>query len=241
MTVRPIARAARSAIAAICASVVAFPVMAFPASGPRDSEGAVHPYAAYVTEAAQRFGLPERWIWAVMRAESGGDPRASSRVGAIGLMQIMPMTWAGLTARYGLGNDPWNARANIIAGAGYLRELHDRYGDVTVALAAYNAGPDRVDAWRSRGRPLPTETIAYVARIAPAIGTSSIASPAAVPNPAAPSWRTAGLFIARDGDAPAATGGAASPPPAAASPETPSVQKLRRDDLFIPLSGRGER
>ena len=87
---------------------------------------AAHPYAGHVAEAAQRFGIPEAWIWAVMRAESNGDPGAVSRVGAMGLMQLMPGTWAALTARYGLGGNPWDARANIHAGAAYLREMLER-------------------------------------------------------------------------------------------------------------------
>lgn len=60
------------------------------------------PYAAFVTQAAQRFGVPEAWIWAVMRVESRDHPRAISPRGAMGLMQIMPDTWTGLRVRYGL-------------------------------------------------------------------------------------------------------------------------------------------
>jgi len=65
-----------------------------------------HPYALHVTEASQRFGIPEHWIWAVMRAESDGQSRAVSHAGAIGLMQIMPRTWAMLSARFHLGPEP---------------------------------------------------------------------------------------------------------------------------------------
>ena len=68
--------------------------------------------------------------------------RAISPKGAIGLMQIMPDTWTGLRRRYGLGIDPFDPHDNILAGAAYLRELHDRYG-VPGFLAAYNAGPAR--------------------------------------------------------------------------------------------------
>ena len=77
-----------------------------------------------------------------MRAESFGDVRAMSPKGAMGLMQIMPETWAALRSRYGLGADPYDAHDNIMAGAAYLRELHDRYGTPGF-LAAYNAGPAR--------------------------------------------------------------------------------------------------
>lgn len=86
------------------------PAIAQPRASAR---AAVASYAAYVTEAAARFGLPEDLIWAVMRAESGGNPRAISSAGAIGLMQIMPATWATLTAQYRLGADPFDIRANI--------------------------------------------------------------------------------------------------------------------------------
>jgi hypothetical protein len=106
-----------------------------------------------------RAGSASRGMdWAVMRVESNGDSRAISTAGAMGLMQIMPATWASLRARHGLGADPYDVRDNIMAGAAYLREMHDRYGDATAMLAAYNAGPGRYDDYRSRGRPLPAET-----------------------------------------------------------------------------------
>ena len=60
-------------------------------------------------------------------------------------MQIMPQTWAELRARYGLGTDPYDPHDNILAGAAYIRELHDRYG-APGFLAAYNAGPGRYEA-----------------------------------------------------------------------------------------------
>ncbi|MGY4346719.1 hypothetical protein ACVWXM_003186 [Bradyrhizobium sp. GM7.3] len=85
-------------------------------------------YAAHVAEAARRFGIPAAWIRAVMRIESGGDRRAVSPKGALGLMQLMPKTWADIRVRYGLGRDPFDPHDNILAGAGFLRELHDRYG-----------------------------------------------------------------------------------------------------------------
>lgn len=154
-----------------------------------------HPYAAYVADAARRFSIPEAWIWAVMRVESNGDPRAVSTAGAIGLMQIMPATWAALRARYGLGADPFDARDNIMAGAAYLRELHDRYGDVAAMLAAYNAGAGRYDDFVSRGRPLPGETRAYLARLASITGGAGDGqgTVAALPNPFA--WRRSALFV----------------------------------------------
>jgi hypothetical protein len=134
----------------------------------RMNDLSVDPLAAYVTEASRRFGVPERWIRAVMRVESEGKQRARSKKGAMGLMQIMPGTWTELRSRYGLGADPYNVRDNILAGAAYIRELSDRYGTPGF-LAAYNAGPGRYERHLATGRPLPEETQAYVATLAPMI------------------------------------------------------------------------
>lgn len=154
-----------------------------------------HPYAGHVAEGAQRFGIPEAWIWAVMRVESAGSPTAVSRAGAMGLMQIMPNTWAQLRARHRLGYDPFDPRDNIMAGAAYLRAMYDRYGNVTAMLAAYNAGPGRYDQYLSRGRPLPAETRAYLTRLASISGYSSAVQVTAA-TPADPhAWRRAGLFV----------------------------------------------
>ncbi len=128
----------------------------------------VDPLAAYVTEASGRFGVPERWIRAVMRVESEGKQRARSKKGAMGLMQIMPGTWNELRSRYRLGADPYDVRDNILAGAAYIRELSDRYGTPGF-LAAYNAGPGRYERHLATGRSLPDETQAYVATLAPMI------------------------------------------------------------------------
>ena len=127
------------------------------------------PFTALVAEASQRFSIPASWIRAVMRIESGGDPRAVSPKGAIGLMQIMPKTYDGLRARHHLGPDAYNPRDNILAGAAYLREMLDRYGS-SGFLAAYNAGPARYDEHLATGRPLPPETQVYIAMLSPVIG-----------------------------------------------------------------------
>ena len=128
----------------------------------------VVPFAAFVTEASKRFGVPEHWIRAVLHVESGAKQRARSSKGAMGLMQIMPKTWTELRARYGLGADPFDPHDNILAGAAYIRELYDRYG-APGFLAAYNAGPGRYERHLATGRPLPDETQAYVATLAPMI------------------------------------------------------------------------
>mgnify|MGYP000005774452 CR=1 FL=1 len=158
------------------------------------------PIAAHIAEAAQRFGIPEHWIVAVMRAESAGNTRAVSHAGAQGLMQVMPATWDDLRVRHRLGSDPFDPRDNIQAGAAYLREMYDRYGTIPAMLAAYNAGPDRYDEYLATGRQLPAETRAYVDLLAPALG-ATVPSPGA---PAAPSpppdWREAPLFVPRSVD-----------------------------------------
>ena len=161
---------------------------------------AAHPYAAHIAEASQRFGIPEHWIRAVLRAESAGDVRAISSAGAIGLMQIMPDTWAGLRVRYRLGRDPYDPRDNILAGTAYLREMWDRYGNVAAMLAAYNAGPGRYDEHRATGRPLPAETRAYVAALASALGGAVAAATPEKQSAPPPDWRDAPLFVMRPSD-----------------------------------------
>jgi len=148
---RPSARSARFRAMRIAAAVLlalaALPAVPAAARDADTAAPAAHPYAPHVSEASQRFAIPEAWIWRVMHVESRGRSRAVSHAGAMGLMQIMPATWAMLTARYGLGSDPFDSRANIHAGAAYLRMMWDRYGDVSLMLAAYNAGPGRADAY----------------------------------------------------------------------------------------------
>jgi soluble lytic murein transglycosylase-like protein len=114
-------------------------------------------YAALFEAAAERHGVPARLLEAVARAESGFNPRAVSRAGAQGLMQIMPAT-----AR-GLGVDPLDP-AQAIDGAARLLAGHtQRFGSVELALAAYNAGPGAVT--RHGGIPPFAETQAYVRRV----------------------------------------------------------------------------
>ena len=158
------------------------------------------PHAAFVTEASQRFGIPEHWIVAVKRAESAGDVRAISSAGALGLMQVMPDTWAALRVRYGLGRDPYDPRDNILAGAAYLREMFDRYRTIPAMLGAYNAGPGRYDEYIQTGRALPAETRAYIALLAPQLGATSPASAPSVAPPPPPDWREAPLFVVRSDD-----------------------------------------
>jgi cell division septation protein DedD len=135
------------------------------------------PWGPYIVEASERFDVPQRWIRAVMRQESGGHEYAgngqliTSPVGAMGLMQVMPETYDELQGRYELGDDAYDPHNNILAGTAYLREMYDIYGSPGF-LAAYNAGPKRLDDYLSNNRPLPDETRHYVAMIGPNIADS---------------------------------------------------------------------
>lgn len=129
----------------------------------------VDQWRGLIAEAALRFDVPEAWITRVMRAESAGQTQRNgrpirSRVGAIGLMQLMPATWAEMRKRFSLGPDPDNPRDNILAGTAYLRLMFDSFG-YPGCLAAYNAGPTAYAAYLAGRRSLPRETIAYVAKI----------------------------------------------------------------------------
>lgn len=136
----------------------------YPPPGPAND-----PWGPYVHEASGRFGVPEVWIRSVMRQESGGQEDVISWAGAMGLMQLMPDTFDDLHDRYSLGDDPFDPHNNILAGTAYIREMYDRYG-APGFLAAYNAGPRRLDRYLNNGETLPAETVNYVASIAPRLG-----------------------------------------------------------------------
>ncbi|MBI1866948.1 MAG: lytic transglycosylase domain-containing protein [Methylocystis sp.] len=155
-------------------------------------------YDAFITEASRRFDIPPLWIRAIMRAESTGDVRAVSDKGALGLMQVMPETYAELRARHHLGADMFDPRDNILAGTAYMREMRDRFG-APGFLAAYHAGPARYDDYLTNGRPLPEETRRYVADLTPRIGAPEPEF-ASVAESEPPSWANAPLFVRRDGD-----------------------------------------
>ena len=131
----------------------------------------VHPktidrFASPIADASARFSIPASWIRAVMKIESGGERRATSPRGALGLMQLMHGTWVELSPRYGLGLDPFDARDNIPSGTAYLKETHERFGSAGF-LAAYHAGPWRYEQHLVTGKPLPSETTAYVSAVTP--------------------------------------------------------------------------
>jgi hypothetical protein len=221
-----------SVLAAI--AVVQFSGFATAQSPPPERTVTRHPYAVHVADAAQRFGIPEAWIWAVMRVESNGDSRAISSAGAMGLMQIMPGTWANLRVRHGLGRDPFDVRDNIMAGAAYLRAMHDRYGNPAAMLAAYNAGPGRYDEYLSRGRPLPAETRGYLVKLAPIIGSADDIQLTTVAPFDPYAWRRAALFAARASDI--ATASESVPDERPADMRVPVEPAA--NSLFVALSGR---
>ena len=143
--------------------------------------------------------MPARWIRAVVQVESRGDEHAISPRGAMGLMQLMPGTWVELSVRHALGLDPFDPHDNILAGAAYLKEMHDRFGS-TGFLAAYHAGPSRYEHHLATGQPLPPETVAYVAAVTPLLADKRLEHAAFRIRRAIP-WREAPLFVDR-ADAP---------------------------------------
>ena len=186
--------------------VLAAVVAASPATPER-----IEQWRPWIAEAAQRFDIPQAWIVAVIRAESGGRTHLdgvpiTSRAGAMGLMQLMPGTYRELARVHGLGPDPYDPRDNILAGAAYLSAMRARFGYPGL-LAAYNAGPARYAAHLETGAPLPAETRRYIETLAQIPGETALlpavlsgtrlffllqaAGPDATPAP------SAGLFVPR--------------------------------------------
>lgn len=208
---------------------------------PQPAPVTAHPYAAFIAEASQRFGIPEHWIRAVLRVESAGDVRAISSAGAMGLMQVMPETWAGLRRRHGLGRDPYDPRDNILAGTAYLREMWDRYGNVAAMLAAYNAGPGRYDEHLATGRTLPAQTRAYVATLAPLLGSATAPDVPAIIPPRPPDWREAPLFIAQSGGVSAAASQPSSDVRATVPLRVSVDQEPQEGGIFVARVSNGDK
>jgi soluble lytic murein transglycosylase-like protein len=123
----------------------------------RPSRTAGRAYDRMIADSARQHGLPAALVKAVIATESNFNARAVSRKGALGLMQLMPET-ADM-----LGVDPLQPDENVDGGARYLRQLWERFGDLTHALAAYNAGPGSIE--RYGGMPPFPETQQYVRRV----------------------------------------------------------------------------
>ncbi|WP_297838370.1 lytic transglycosylase domain-containing protein [uncultured Roseibium sp.] len=191
-----------------------------------------YPYATHVAEAARRFAIPERWIRTVMGVESAGDSRAVSSAGAMGLMQVMPDTWDELRLRHGLGVDPFAPCDNILAGTAYLREMLDRYGNAGAMLAAYNAGPERYDEYFADGHPLPAETRAYVANLAPLLAGATLPQ-----NDGRPAdWREAGLFVGASDPVAPQNGCASVATPAASPASSDELEPAPATEMFVARS-----
>jgi len=172
----------------------------------------------FIDEASDRFGIPEVWIRAVISAESGGRTTVNgqpitSQAGAMGPMQVMRQTYDELRLRYGLGTDPADPEQNILAGTAYLKELYDRFGRAGM-FAAYNAGPERYQAYLDGNLPLPEETGTYLA----ALGNVASGIPAEAPLSSA-----SNLFFPLSGQDPQST--EAQPTP-------------NSNTLFVPLNAQ---
>ena len=176
------------------------------------AHGQVHRWSADISEAAERFKIPEEWIRRVMRAESDGRTELGgvpiiSRAGAMGLMQLMPGTWEEMRAANDLGGDPFDPHDNIIAGTAYLREMYDRFGYPGL-FAAYNAGPSRYFRHVASCSTLPPETINYLRKTSRDAGSGS-RLPILAPCPA--KRAAAAVFAVRAaGEVATETGAAAS-------------------------------
>jgi soluble lytic murein transglycosylase-like protein len=130
-------------------------------SDPKASPAAAIP--EMVNKAAVAYNMDPSLIAAVIKAESGGNPRATSPKGAMGMMQLMPATAKDLGV-----TDPYDPLQNVMAGTRYLKTLLSRYdGDRDLALAAYNWGPGNLE---KSHRSMPRETVEYVARIKKYLG-----------------------------------------------------------------------
>lgn len=139
----------------------------------------------YIAEASVRFGLPSLWIEHVLRAESGGWTHIQARpmtshAGAMGLMQLMPITWAQMRDELRLGPDPYDPHDNILAGSHYLRLMYDRFGYPGL-FAAYNSGPGCYADYLARRRSLPGETRAYLANVVAGVERSPSPQPKSLP------------------------------------------------------------
>ena len=169
----------------------------------------VERWRPFVEEASTRFGVPTSWIERVMRAESRGMTTLDglpirSSAGAMGLMQLMPATWAELRSRLSLGSNPDDPLDNILAGTFFLRLMYDRFGYPGL-FGAYNAGPSAYAAYLAGRRRLPVETVAYLGSVTGA-GEMAVRAPASVAPPP--------LFVVRRVQSEAQASPAASEPQA---------------------------
>ena len=123
-----------------------------------DPAAFIKKYDSIIKQASERFGVKPSLIKAVINAESGFDQNATSDKGAQGLMQLMPKTANDMEVE-----DPYEPEENIFGGVRYLSDLLGRYNSINLALAAYNAGPENVDAYN--GVPPFPETEIFIKRV----------------------------------------------------------------------------
>ena len=181
------AKMRRGAIAVVTATMLLGPFHASGQSSPvsrntllplsQSVPSPVDKWMPLIMNASSRFAIPAAWIRAVMRVESDGQTTQNgvlitSPAGAMGLMQVMPGTYAEMRTRYDLGDDPYDPQDNIAAGTAFLREMYLRYGYPNL-FAAYNAGPARFDHYLNGETSLPAETVAYLQ----ALGQSQFSVP----------------------------------------------------------------
>jgi len=182
-------------------------------------------WQGYMEEASRRYRIPYDWIARVMLAESGGRSAVNglplrSRAGALGLMQVMPLTYRVLRQVEGLGDDPKDPHDNIMAGTAYLRDMYDAFGYPGL-FGAYNAGPKRYEE-SLHGKALPKETQSYLLKLTlPRTALSGADLPIARPS-SAPT-----LFIVSTGT---------SPTPSKAQDQRlfVSLQQRPGEDPFLP-------
>ena len=115
-------------------------------------------YDDIIADAARQYGVAFPLLKAIIKAESGFNPRAVSKKGAKGLMQIMPENFQLLGIK-----DPFDPSQNIHGGARYFKQMYDRFGKLALSLAAYNAGPKAVEQYKTV--PPYEETEEYVKRV----------------------------------------------------------------------------
>lgn len=135
------------------------------------------PYAGLIKASAAKYALDPKLLESVMAAESNFNPRAISPKNALGLMQLMPETAVRMAVR-----NPFDPAQNIEGGARYLRQMLDRFsGNLVLALAAYNAGPDKVTLYG--GVPPYRETMEYIRRVTQRLAQSALAGSLPVASP----------------------------------------------------------
>jgi soluble lytic murein transglycosylase-like protein len=202
----------------------------------QDMASILDQWSPIIAEASARFDVPAQWIRDVMSVESGGRTELDgqpiiSPKGAMGLMQLMPDTYAEMRRAHDLGPDPYVPRDNIFAGAAYLKTMHERFGWPGL-LAAYNAGPARYEDYLRTGRALPGETMSYLAALDSGSNEATIApqTPASTTNSRASSVTefVAGrsIFFIQNGVRIAPE----------SSPRAASIDR-RAAPLFVPLLG----